>query len=713
VRDKSQPGAIRLLRAEISSAGPIGSFQEDLAPLTLLYAHNERGKTTIVENLVACLFRQRKESLHKTLRRDFIGASRVTVEGISKKPVVLTSLAGRKKLDDLIEDLGWSVPPSLFDLLVVKGAELEVLRQQGGLTRSYLKSLVSRQRLYETLRDRLPGEVGYTALEDGVLIARRRIGSYKSYEEDRARLASLEKTAERFYSSLSRAELLHSLSRKASLKQEQMELQSAKRHAAWLLHRSIEEIEAELELFDENRAEDFSALLKDYFRIKGELAEQEAESRRREGTLGNLRWLQQARRSYELASRNRAGPLQVLSFLASGFFLAGALAAFFLAPVLLPLLLALTMIAFTLAMLATFVFRKEGGPESARAEMKAIGDAFRQRFGEPIHTLADFDLANSRLDRELGKAQAVEEKLSAAQGALKGLLPPIREHLGAAGQPGAPEAKWSGLCEELKKKTRALRSNLNRYQERLRNLGVDETDYLEQAPDRQYSRQREQQILLELEELEGQIRKEQEKGQELREELIEHIGREAARSMSIATLAEALEEKREEYRTLVRDRLAEMIAGHVVAQVLESFLRLEDQHLEAALNDPRIRDLIRTFTAGRYDRVSVQEEQLLVENEAQSFPLADLSSGAREQVLLALRMGFASIVCGKQSLFLILDDAFQYSDWQRREALVRQAVKAVQSEWQVIYLTMDDDIRDRFRKAAEVLEEGKFRLIEL
>jgi hypothetical protein len=179
VGEKTEPGAIRLLRAEINSAGPISSFQEELAPLTLLYARNERGKTTIVENLVACLFRQRKDGLHRTLRRDIIGASRVTVQGISRKPVVLTSLAGRKKLDDLIEDLGWTVPPSLFDLLVVKGAELEVLKQQGGLTRSYLKSLVSRQRLYETLRDRLPGEVKYTALEDGVLTGSRR-GSYKS-----------------------------------------------------------------------------------------------------------------------------------------------------------------------------------------------------------------------------------------------------------------------------------------------------------------------------------------------------------------------------------------------------------------------------------------------------------------------------------------------------------------------------------------------------
>ena len=47
---------IHLDRVEINSAGPIGSFRAELAPLTVFYARNERGKTTIVENLVACLF---------------------------------------------------------------------------------------------------------------------------------------------------------------------------------------------------------------------------------------------------------------------------------------------------------------------------------------------------------------------------------------------------------------------------------------------------------------------------------------------------------------------------------------------------------------------------------------------------------------------------------------------------------------------------------
>jgi uncharacterized protein YhaN len=156
-----------------------------------------------------------------------------------------------------------------------------------------------------------------------------------------------------------------------------------------------------------------------------------------------------------------------------------------------------------------------------------------------------------------------------------------------------------------------------------------------------------------------------------------------------------------------------MIAGHVVSEILEGFRRLEDEHLESTLNDTRISSLIKKHTAGRYDRVSLQGEQLFIENETESYDLAELSTGAREQVLLALRMGVASVLCGKRSLFLILDDAFQYSDWQRREALVLQSIDSVRSGWQVIYFTMDDDIRDRFCKAAGKLDTGTFKLIEL
>jgi hypothetical protein len=709
---KADSGKVHLHGVEINSAGPIGNFRAELSPLTLVYARNERGKTTIVENLVACLFGQRKDGLQ--LRRDFLGAARVTVRGISQKPTIFSYPTGRKrKIGDLIDTMGWPFPPSLFDLLVVKGAELEILRQQGGLTRSYLKSLISRERLYETLRDRLPSEIGYTELKEGILVPKRRIGAYKSYEETRSRLSALETIAEQFYGSLSRSELLSNLTRKEALQREQEQLQLAKRHRAYLLHRATVELAAELHRFDEQQAEGFADTIKDYHRTKTELAEIEKEKRRREETAADLRWLEEVRRRYEQVFSSRKNPLQVVAFLAVGSALMGTLAVYLFAPGLLPVFLIAALLSFTLATLLTYVVGRARHPESARAEMREIRSAFKERFATPLSTPADFDLIKSRLDREMGKAQGMEEKRTKTKAALNSLLEQIRQLLRSADRSEVAESKWGELAEELKKRTRELRIDYNLNQERLADLGIDEVDYLEQAAGASYSRRREEEIIGELEQVEAAIREQQDSNRGLREQLIEHMGAETARSQSIEVLAEAIEEKKQEYRRQMRESLAQMIAGHVLDGVLEDFRKLEDRQLRSTLNDPRITDLIKKFTAGRYEALALEEGGLFIENETESYALEQMSSGAREQVLLALRMGLASVVCGRQSLFLILDDAFQYSDWQRREQLVLQAVQIVQSGWQVIYLTMDDDIRDRFRAAAGSLDEGMFRLIEL
>ena len=80
-----------------------------------------------------------------------------------------------------------------------------------------------------------------------------------------------------------------------------------------------------------------------------------------------------------------------------------------------------------------------------------------------------------------------------------------------------------------------------------------------------------------------------------------------------------------------------------------------------------------------------------------------LSTGAREQVFLGARLGFARIALDNEPSFLVLDDAFQHSDWERREQLVQQAVGLVEAGWQVLYFTMDDHIRDLFNTVGDRL----------
>ena len=107
---------------------------------------------------------------------------------------------------------------------------------------------------------------------------------------------------------------------------------------------------------------------------------------------------------------------------------------------------------------------------------------------------------------------------------------------------------------------------------------------------------------------------------------------------------------------------------------------------------------------GPRDHTERTEDGLVVvDNDDDEFPIKDLSTGAREQVFLGSRLGFARLALDGHPAFLILDDAFQHSDWSRREWLVQQVVTLVEAGWQVLYFTMDDHIRDLFDSTGQQL----------
>jgi uncharacterized protein YhaN len=91
-----------------------------------------------------------------------------------------------------------------------------------------------------------------------------------------------------------------------------------------------------------------------------------------------------------------------------------------------------------------------------------------------------------------------------------------------------------------------------------------------------------------------------------------------------------------------------------------------------------------------------------------------LSTGAKEQLMIALRTMFSRIYLQQKPCFLLLDDAFQHSDWERRELLVDYIIRLVsEKKWQVFYFTMDDHLRDLFRKRAEEVLSQEFLFHEL
>ena len=61
--------------------------------------------------------------------------------------------------------------------------------------------------------------------------------------------------------------------------------------------------------------------------------------------------------------------------------------------------------------------------------------------------------------------------------------------------------------------------------------------------------------------------------------------------------------------------------------------------------------------------------------------------------MLLLRKIFAEDYFDEESGFLLLDDAFQHSDWERRESLVDYILQLVEDhDWQIFYFSMDDHL---------------------
>ncbi|MFC1493572.1 ATP-binding protein, partial [candidate division KSB1 bacterium] len=157
---------------------------------------------------------------------------------------------------------------------------------------------------------------------------------------------------------------------------------------------------------------------------------------------------------------------------------------------------------------------------------------------------------------------------------------------------------------------------------------------------------------------------------------------------------------------------AEIAAGIIVHNVITQLKEEEDEKIQEGLDSDSVLKHIKKLT-NRYNSLRLEKDNLIISDGYDEFDLKDLSTGVREQVMLALRIGFCAKVTGNDPLFFILDDAFQHCDWEKREILVRQLAEIAKDGWQIIYLTMDDHIKKLFEETVGDNTDLESRIIEL
>jgi len=703
---------IHIGRVEISGCGPISRFEEDFAALTLIYGGNERGKTTIVENIIASLFRDTQDEMYPLLRPDFLGATEIIVHGLGEGPQSFKP-TGKQKLDALLATGGAGLPKSLLNLLFVRAAETAITPKQGTVTKDALKHLVSKQHVYELIEKNLPRELGYTELRDGLLEPQRRTGGYKTYLGAEKNLKNLESVSDRFYGLLSRTKQLRHERKREEILEEQELQKKAKQHEAFKVSQGIQEMRACKEKLERADLEQLSQDISNYFSKKQDIEHKRKDLGKQEDPEKNISWLDSARKTYEQFLSKTANWPQFVSLGAALLFTIGAVTSHFIrASLAMVILLTLTFVCLVIAALFTFIIRKGARPEAAQTELRNIKEEFEARFAQQLRGLTDFQTMKEELKQRSGRLQGIRESMQSLEQEVGKLKSSIAVSFLKV-EKEVKEDRWEQEIDEFLKKKSEIERRLHHAEGRIETLGVDESDYLSVDPGVEYSQSRENELTRELDEVKNAITKAEEESNEVRENLIEHIGRDKARSSNIEDIAAAIEEKKAEYHDTIQTNLAQMIAGHIVNDLLQDFRKQEEQEIETFINDQKIIGLIKKFT-GQYNEVSLDGENVSVIGEKGVYNLRNMSTGVQEQILLAFRMGIAQKLSGDIPLFLILDDAFQFTDWMRRDSLVEQTVNIVKEGWQVVYFAVDDDIRDRFQRiAGSEISGEQFKFIEL
>jgi uncharacterized protein YhaN len=293
---------------------------------------------------------------------------------------------------------------------------------------------------------------------------------------------------------------------------------------------------------------------------------------------------------------------------------------------------------------------------------------------------------------------------------LEALHRQVRKHMEAILGEVPERANWEGTISDLREQRGQSLDEISSLKVRLGTLDVPPEAQVTESPGTEYEPAKLKEMQERLRAVESDLQAELKDLDTLKQRICQETGEDI--SLGWSPLIQALQAWRAEVVAGYRELTAQILGEIQVNNVIRELRKQEDSKIRARLSSAEVLEPLYQ-TTGRYRELELQNGNLFVSDGYVRFPLSELSTGAMEQVLLALRVGFASALMGDRRAFLILDDAFQHADWDRRERLLGQVIDLAQSGWQILYFTMDDHLRDLFVEAGEAHFGEGFRFIQL
>lgn len=708
---------ITIDKISVKDLGPIKNFTAGFGLFNLIYSKNERGKTFLTEFIIRSLFRN-------TGRWSYIrsgGKGKVAVKGLDDKKLINFTPSSLKKLEDYWEKSEKGLPLSISKLLVVKGGEAGI-EDGEGISRFLVREVLSGINVLDKIDSdtNISKTVKDTEIKNSHIIISDR-GEGKRYNNIKKELNDIEKLFEEIESGYTRGILRTYRLKEKKLKDRLEQLTRAKRHLAYLISEKIKKLKLKLL----NSPDDELNKLENEISIYK--SKQETCSRLRDdykdtpGKSRDFKWLESALFQYrELLSKVTNKPGKLLPVLA-GIFAAGALAASVLLffsytdhaslILLYPAIICFCIPGFLIS-IAVYIkkiinFSKQ---MMQNEELRKICEEFKKRTGR---ILTDISLLESTLNeyREYNsRLMVIENQINSLEKELQEKYFFINRKIKNLCRQEVSEEDWETATAGLKQNNINIKNRIDDEKEKLYKLAVPEEDYLSEEVEAEYSQKEYEKTQTELENLEIGIREQENRIQNLKQKICDKTEDEL--SISWEELIDNLQKKREQTLAELNEIAADIIAGSIVHRVISRLRREEDEKIKEGLQSETVTGPLKDITQ-RYDNLTLDNDNLIVSDSYDDFNIRDLSTGAKEQVMLALRIGFTSKLLKKESLFLILDDAFQHSDWEKREVLTDKLAEIARKGWQIIYLTMDNHIKELFEKTGKKFQNGKYKKFEL
>jgi len=688
---------IRIDQITVRRDGPLAEdFELGCGDLNLIYGENESGKSYLVECLIQCLFTTSGGDGKKWSMRNWDPRAEVRVSGLSDK---LTDFKPGKgdKLESLWQPSDDQLPDDLGHLLVVKeGATwLDESSAGDGVGMDLLRRFLSGEGLLDAVEERISTTLQNASIGDGKILGNQQ-GEIKNRNKLEAELNQLNRLMVDCDREYSQGRLVALESKQKQLEDSHSALHQAKCFKASSLAAERMELEnSRNQMPPEGDVGAQDQKTSQYSQDKLAVERTESNLTRLQKQSGNHSYLVRAIENYERIAASRQqnrGPQWLLpaALLFVILTIAGGLASWSNVSVI--------SVVIAASLVAAYLWlsrRAELSDPGADEELQRLGEEFQRRFNEPLADLASLEAMRDELQSVSAEAINTKEDLGNAQTKLNMDRDAISVTLGKWTGQHVDESRWDESIKSLKDERGAIKNKIDLRNDGLESLAVPKDQYTTDDPGHVWDVAEDERIKEDIAEVAGEIDDVEQGLTNLRQRA--RIACDIEGDPGWEELLHAVRTKRAEFEQEYASVTAEMVAKILVHQVVAEQREDENERIRRRLEDKSIGQWLEHFS-GRYVGFRLtDEEQLEVEDSTgDSFPVSMLSTGAKEQVYLSLRIGFASLALGERAGFLILDDAFQHSDWQRRESLVKQCLSLVEQGWQVFYFAMDDHVRDLF-----------------